>query len=316
MARPVRVCALGPAPFQRAPGADLRATAARAMEHWDGWIDRVLPGRPDFILVHEACDRPLGMSRADCLDYYASRGTSILEHFQALARREGVNLGYCAALPAPDGSLRNRLVFIGRDGAVRGAYNKNHLVWEEYSELNIRFGRKAGVVQMDFGSVAGAICFDLNFAELREKYEASRPELIAFSSMYHGGFVQQQWAYACRSWFLGAVAGLPCAVINPLGEIEAQSTNYFPYVAHRINLDFEVAHLDYNWEKLDALRRKYGPGVTVRDPGFLGAVLIVSECDVPAREMVREFEIERLDDYMARSLRHRHMPGRMEEESC
>ena len=53
--------------------------------------------------------------------------------------------------------------------------------------------------------------------------------------------------------------------------------------------------------------------MTVRDPGLLGSVLITSECSVPAAEMVKEFEIELLDDYMARSLKHRHAPGKMEE---
>lgn len=78
-----------------------------------------------------------------------------------------------------------------------------------------------------------------------------------------------------------------------------------------------VVHLDYNWEKLEALRAKYGVQVTVHDPGLLGAVLITSESDeVSALEMVEEFDIELLDDYMERSLRLRHTPGKMEDEPC
>ena len=162
--------------------------------------------------------------------------------------------------------------------------------------------------------MAGVICFDLNFDQLKQQYVQSRPELLVFSSMYHGGFVQQQWAYSCRSWFVGAVCGLPCTVINPVGEVVAQSTNYYPYVSHTINLDYAVAHLDYNWEKLDALRHKYGRGVAVRDPGLLGAVLITSETEgVSAMDMVAEFQIELLDDYMARSLQHRCDVLQMEE---
>ena len=103
-------------------------------------------------------------------------------------------------------------------------------------------------------------------------------------------------------------------MINPVGEVVAQSTNYYPYVSHTINLDYAVAHLDYNWEKLDALRRKYGRGVEVRDPGLLGAVLITSETEgVSAMDMVADFQIELLDDYMARSLKHRRDVLQMEE---
>lgn len=313
MARNVRISALGPAPFVADKASGYDGIARQAIRHWDGWIDKVLPETPDLIVLHEACDRPANLSVAEKREYYHARGLTVLDHMRAIAKREGVNIAYSSDHPGEDGRLRNRTSFIGRDGEICGFYNKNHLVWEENTEYGIPFGKDAPVVQMDFGTVAGVTCFDLNFDELREKYAKSRPELLVFCSMYHGGFVQQQWAYSCRSWFVGAVCSLPCAVISPVGEIVAQSTNYFPYVNHTINLDYAVAHLDYNWDKLDALRSKYKNGVTVRDPGLLGSVLITSECGVPAAEMVKEFEIELLDDYMARSLKHRHAPGKMEE---
>jgi hypothetical protein len=53
--------------------------------------------------------------------------------------------------------------------------------------------------------------------------------------------------------------------------------------------------------------------VTIKDPGFLGSVLITSEHEtVSVDDMIAEFEIELLDDYMARALAHRHTPGNME----
>ena len=101
----------------------------------------------------------------------------------------------------------------------------------------------------------------MNFEELRAKYEKSRPELLVFSSMYHGGHVQSHWAYTCRSWFVGACSGLPCNVLNPIGEVVASSTNYYPYITSTINLDYAVVHLDENWQKLNDLRKKYGVNV-------------------------------------------------------
>jgi hypothetical protein len=80
-----------------------------------------------------------------------------------------------------------------------------------------------------------------------------------------------------------------------------------------VNLDCALAHLDYNWQRLRKLKTKYGPKVKITDPGCLGSVLISSEDEkVSAEEMVREFEIELLDDYMTRALAHRHKPGNME----
>jgi len=53
--------------------------------------------------------------------------------------------------------------------------------------------------------------------------------------------------------------------------------------------------------------------VTIKDPGLLGSVLITSHHEkVTADDMIREFEIELLDDYMARALAHRHRAGNME----
>ena len=73
------------------------------------------------------------------------------------------------------------------------------------------------------------------------------------------------------------------------------STNYYDFVTAEINLDCAVAHLDENWGRFDALREKYGPEVTVHDPGFLGAVMVSS--NAPERtggDLVAEFGIELL----------------------
>ena len=69
-----------------------------------------------------------------------------------------------------------------------------------------------------------------------------------------------------------------------------------------VNLDRRLAHLDGNWEKLRALKKKYGDAVSVKDPGQLGAVLITSDDDsITVDQMVKEFEIELLDDFFDRS---------------
>ncbi|MDW7658227.1 MAG: carbon-nitrogen hydrolase family protein, partial [Bacillota bacterium] len=73
--------------------------------------------------------------------------------------------------------------------------------------------------------------------------------------MYHGGLMQNYWAYACRSWFIGCVPGDQCTIINPIGDLVAQSTNYYPYVTADINLDYRVAHFDYNREKFQAAKQ-------------------------------------------------------------
>ena len=132
--------------------------------------------------------------------------------------------------------------------------------------------------------------------------------------MYHCGLMQIYWAYACQAWFIGSVAGDQCTIINPIGDLVACSTNYYPYITSEINLDCKVVHIDYNNEKFAAAKQKYGSKLKIYDPGHVGAVLLSSESnDFTVEDILEEFAIESWDDYYARSLAHRHEAGHLEE---
>jgi hypothetical protein len=179
---------------------------------------------------------------------------------------------------------------------------------EETTLAGILPGKEVPIIETDFGRLACAICFDLNFDELRLKVKALHPDLIVFSSAYHGGLMQPYWAYSCRAHFIGAIFGThPSSIISPIGETIAHNTNYFDFAVATVNLDCAVAHLDYNWDKFKAAKQKYGPGITITDPGCLGSVLITCQLeDRTIRDIVSEFGIELLDDYWERALAHRH----------
>ncbi|HUU28206.1 MAG TPA: carbon-nitrogen hydrolase family protein [archaeon] len=309
----VRIATLGPRPLPVDMNTEPPKIVERMIAHWRHEFSQVLADRPDLIVVPEACDRPDGFPPAKRLEYYRVRKNRVRDFFAGIAKENCCYIVYSAAREMEDGTWRNSSVLIDREGKIAGVYNKNHVVIEETTESGILCGRDAPVFECDFGRVAFAICFDLNFDELRLKYVKAKPDLIIFSSMYHGGLMQAYWAYSCRCHFVGAVAGLPCEIRNPLGNVVASSTNYFDYVVADVNLDCRLAHLDYNWSRLQALKDKYGPKVRITDPGFLGCVLVSSEDrEISVDEMINEFEIELLDDYMARALAHRHKPGNMQ----
>jgi len=309
----VKIATLGPRPLNVGGSVKPQEAVNRVIAHWKGRFAQVLPDRPDLIVVPEACDRPSGFSGEKRLEYYRVRKDQVQKFFAKVARENKCYMVYSAAREMEDGTWRNSSVLIDRVGKVTGIYNKNHVVIEETTKSGILCGRDAPVIECDFGRVAFAICFDLNFDELRLKYVKAKPDLLIFSSMYHGGLMQSYWAYSCRSHFVGAIAGLPCEIRSPLGRVIASNTNYFDYAVATVNLDCRLAHLDYNWGRLRAMKAKYGPKVKITDPGYLGSVLITSEHDtISVDEMIGEFEIELLDDYMARALAHRHKPGNME----
>ena len=306
MARKITVSLLGPAPCRVSNGKSFNALIEQMKSHWERELSQVLSDKPDLIVLPEVCDQYTGLEAQERIEYYQERGDNIRNFFAEVCRQNRCNLAYSAIREEDNGSWRNSTQLLDRDGNLVGIYNKNYLLEAEIQDDKILCGRDAPVFQLDIGRTACVICFDLNFEELRRKYEDQHPELILFSSMYHGGMIQREWAYHCRSYFAGAVAGLPCGIITPLGEIAAQSTNYHHFVTAVINLDYRLLHLDGNWEKISAARQKYGSAISVTDPGLLGSVMLTSESDeFSAEDVVREFGIEPLDDYFARARQNR-----------
>jgi hypothetical protein len=239
------------------------------------------------------------------------RGDQVLEALREIAAQNHCYLAYPSTRLAADGTWRNSVTLIDRNGQTCGVYDKNHAVVEETLEAGILCGAEAPLIECDFGSVAFAICFDLNFESLRQKYAALKPDLIVFPSMYHGGLMQAYWAYSCRSHFVGCVSdpGCPSSILSPVGHEIATSTNHFHHATATVNLDCRLVHLDGNEEKLHALKAKHGTEVTIFDPGRLAVVLLTCESnDLTIDDMVKEFGIELLDEYLARSLAHQQNP--------
>ncbi len=284
------------------------------IEFWAAELEQVLPDKPDLIVLPEVCDRPSGMNRETELKYYKARGNQVTEYFASVARENNCYIAFGTMRQVEDGSWRNSGILLNRTGDVTGIYNKNFPTIGEM-EKGIRAGKETPVFQCDFGRVVFAICFDLNFDELRERYAEQKPDIILFPSMYHGGLVQANWAYSCRAFFVGSIGirHLPSEIRNPLGKVVSTSTNYFHFTVGTVNLDYCLVHLDNNWARLEAMKEKYGEKVTIYDPGEIGSVMITSESDVvSATEMAKEFEITLLNEYLDNSREYRHNPGIME----
>ncbi len=299
----VTVATIGnhPPAYDKAQG--MEKIVDQVKNFWRRELQQVLPDKPDLIVLPEACDRPGGLSVEEQFAYYRARKNQVLDFFASVAKANHCYVAFGTKREQADGGWRNSSVVLDREGKVAGIYNKNFPTIGEI-ENGMVPGNEVPVIDCDFGKVACAICFDLNFDEVLQKHVQAKPDIILFSSMYHGGLMQRYWAYRCRAFFVGAIGGreTPSEIRNPLGEVVASTSNYFDFTVARINLDNRVVHLDYNWGKLKELKAKYGSKVTIRDPGQLGAVLITSEHgSVTTDDMVKEFQIELLDDYFHRS---------------
>jgi hypothetical protein len=183
-------------------------------------------------------------------------------------------------------------------------YIKNFPTIDEL-EAGIVPGRDPLLFQCDFGSVGFAICYDLNFDNLMNAYAKLKPDIILFSSVYHGGLAQEIWAYKCRSFLAASISDkrVPSEIRNPLGEVMAATTNYTDFTITTINMDRALVHLDFNEQKLAKLKAGYGDDISIHDPGRLGSVLISSEkSGLQIQKLLKDNGIEELDKYLLRSL--------------
>lgn len=284
----------------------------RMVPHLKAHLDNALRDKPDLIVLPEACDRYYNMPLPERIQYYRYRGNKILDFYREQAKQHHCYIAYSACREVcreAELPFRNSTQIIGRDGNVVGIYDKNHLVPAELEEGKIAYGTEAPIFELDFGRVGCAICFDLNYDELLYRYVEQKPELILFSSMYHGGMVQEKWALTCRSYFAGAIHNKKSRILNPVGEELAHTSDGFWYATQKINLDYAMVHLDHNYfgeNKLAAVKEKYGDLFVIHNPDHLGYVMISYEgTDRTIMDIVKEFKLTLLDDYFNNCRTHR-----------
>lgn len=305
MARKIRVSGFSGRPVSTDYEDGMENAVNKMVEHWERQLNFVLSGKPDLIVLPECCDRFYNFNFEQNLEYYAYRGDKIFHFFSKKARENNCYIAYAAIWPADDGKNRNSVIMIDRKGRFAGIYNKYNMTVSEPDHTNGLCGNKAVIFECDFGRVGAVICFDLNFRDILDLYKEQKPDVMIFSSAYHGSFMQNYWAYELRSYLVSSI-GFNCeaGVINPVGTRIASTSNYTPGFVQEINLDYLVAHLDYNYQEAFDAKKKYGPGFSIYDPGYLGAFLLSSEMeDVTMPEIAREFSLEPIDDYFARSLK-------------
>jgi predicted amidohydrolase len=97
--------------------------------------------------------------------------------FAALARRHGVWL--CGSLlQAEAGCFYNCLAVYGPDGALRGRYRKMHLFRLMDEDQYLAAGDEAVLLDLPWGKVGLAICYDLRFPELFRRYALAGARLL------------------------------------------------------------------------------------------------------------------------------------------
>jgi len=282
----------------------------KVVKYWTDAMDGEIGNRPDLIVLPEGCDLVSTKDGAAKARWIRLRGTAVLEAMKAYAAQHRCYVVYSSDRERSDGRFANSSQLIDRKGEVIACYDKMFPTVGETGNADCPIvpGTEAVVAETDFGRVGFAICFDLNFDELKRKYAEKRPDIICFSSYFDGDFLQRSWARDCQAYVLGATCAnwLEKQVVDPAGGVMRCENYYQPTFTVRVNTNCKVLHLDYNRAKFPAIVKKYGSRISIRNAGRVGTVTLASnDPDLPVEEVIREFALETLDDYLARSRRAR-----------
>jgi predicted amidohydrolase len=292
--------------FSPLPARTVTQTVDQAIE----WIDLAAHDRPDLIVLPEGfaggndqCAQSEGMV---CASAEPIGGPTVSRIAERAARHQCY---ICAAVFIERGGKRfNSVVVLDRSGEVAGVYDKVYpTILELEQGRNIMPGREPVVVETDFGRVGSVVCFDLNFDDLRRAYACLNPDLLVFASMFAGGMLMQAWALLNHCYVVSAYGSSGSVFVNPLGRVLAVSgLPHSRILTRRINLDYEVLHLDYNQRKLDDLRLRYGATVDI-DIAEPEGLMVLTSLDerLTARDICEDMELEPIDAFFARSLKAR-----------
>jgi len=215
------------------------------------------------------------------------------------AAKAGMYLA-CPLYTREEGKTYNSSVLLSPRGEVAGVYHKVHPTIGEI-EGGITPGTEPRVFATDFGRVGLAICFDLNFPDLMRGLAGNGAEVIFFSSAYRGGMQLSYWAYELGVYVVSAVLAELGRIVDQSGTVLAEST-YEQLIARRLNLDRRLLHMDYNWDKMDAMLAKYGRGVSFEYFTREACYTVASEReDLSVEDLIREFGLEERPAYWERS---------------
>ncbi len=273
-------------------------------------IKRIIKQKPDFICFPEACA---------CIGGGLARGVKQAPDLEPFAASVGkLAKEFDVALVVPfleryQGQVYNSVPIIDRAGKLVLTYRKNYPTIGEM-EAGITPGWEVPVAECDGVRVGAAVCFDVNFADVAEKLEKQRARIVFWPSMFWGGSLLQHWALRYGFVVVASYAA-ESAIIDMDGRFlvkQGQETPQVkgkrlpPWAVAPVNVDRELFHLDYNQDKFQALQEKHGPDIEieVHQPEAFFHLASVKQ-GLTVEQIAKEFKLETLRDYLARSRQQR-----------
>jgi predicted amidohydrolase len=237
--------------------ADIAGNSVRALE----LLDRAGRAGAGLAVLPEMWWTGFSFRR---LPAFADETPASLRAVGEVARRYG--MAVIGSWPEKEGDrVFNTAYVIGADGEVRGSYRKVHLFRPMKEDLFLSPGNSLTTVDLDFGKVGIAICYDLRFPDMARKLALAGAEVIAVPSQWPDVRIEHFWMLlraraienqlfvvgANRTGWGGKLRfGGYSAVIGPAGETHAEGGGKDGLALAEVDLDAvaearrEMCHLD------------------------------------------------------------------------
>jgi len=287
--RQVRVVAIS---MQRKNSVELSLATALDL------VDQAGLFRPDVMALPEACINDRNSPQT-------VPGT-ITEAFAVKARQYGCYIIIPLIEVTALGDRYNTAVLIDAQGEIVGRYRKMFPTDYEM-EAGIIPGVDIPVFTTTFGKIGVATCFDLNFPELISGLAKGGAEIVFFVSAYEGGRQLMQAALQNSVYIVSAHRGGFGYIVDKSGMLlQKGHGSRQPVVVRDINLDRYILHIDYNWQKISAISRKYGSSIHVdiyAPEGIFALESLSNQVSIP--DLMKEYNLEPYQEYLDRSRRLR-----------
>lgn len=221
------------------------------------------------------------------------------------ARRHGAYLIVGTVLKEESGGFSNAAVLLDREGRVAGVYRKVHAVADKEGDTcegGVTPGRELPVFACDFGRLAIAICFDMNFDEVWEVYGRKGAEIVAWPTQSPQTVLPRCRARTYGYYLVSSTWRDNASVFDPTGDIVAQITEPERVLATEVDLTYVLLGWQPKLEGGQLLRDRYreAVGYRYRESEDIG-IFWSNDPARPIMQMVRESGLELWSDCLARS---------------
>ncbi|MCK4275458.1 MAG: carbon-nitrogen hydrolase family protein [Phycisphaerae bacterium] len=213
----------------------------------------------------------------------------------------------CPLRTIVDGVKYNSAVIYDRKGDIVGRYDKVHLTEGALEESSMGNSGCPGpldppVFELDCATIGIQICFDVNWRQFWSMLKEKGAQILFWPSAYPAERRLAALAWMNEYYVVSSTIGRSSKIFDITGDVIATTGVFRQWTWADLNLGKRLFEIDYHIKKARQIEAKYGSKVELRwyHQEDWWTLASVSE-DVSTAEIIKEFELTPLYDYLPRA---------------